>query len=76
MSPFPKKMNEGSKLTRGYPPILSVDSDALTYGEGGVAVVTVEGRKGNIPLYFHTQSDAAAGSDPAGRGPGCGDVVY
>ena len=33
-------------------------------------MVTVEGRKGNIPLYFHTQSDAAAESDPAGRGPG------
>ena len=61
-------------MTRGYPAILSVDSDA--YGEGGVAVETFEGRKGNIPLYFHTQSNAAAESDPAGRGPGCGDVVF
>ena len=61
-------------MTRGYPPILSVDSDA--YGEGGIAVETFEGRKGNIPLYFHTRSDTAAGSDPAGWGPGGGDVVY
>ena len=39
-------------MTRGYPPILSVDSD--TYGEGGAAVETFEGRKNSIPLYFHT----------------------
>ena len=48
MSPFPKKMNGGSKLTRGYPPILSVDPHA--YGEGGVRVESFEGTKGNIPL--------------------------
>ena len=74
MSPFQKEMNGGSKLTSGYPPILSGNSDA--YREGGVGAEAFEGRKGNIPFYFHTQSDAAAESDPAGRGPGCGDVVY
>ena len=66
-------MNGGSKLTQGYPPILIVDSNA--YGEGQKAVEPFEGRKGNISLYFHIQSDSAAGSDPAGRGPGSGDVV-
>ena len=67
-------MNGGSKLTRGYPPILSVDSHA--YGEGGVGLETFEGGKGNVPLYSHTPSDATAGMEPEGRGPGCGDVVY
>ena len=70
----PKKMNRGSKLTRSFPPILSVDSEANW--EGRVAVATFEGRKSNIPSYFHTQSNAAAGSDPAGQGPRCGDVPY
>ena len=61
-------------MTRRYPPILSVDLD--TYREGGVARETFEGTRGNIRLYFHTRSDATARSDPVGRGPRCGYVVY
>ena len=64
-----KKRKGGSKLTRGYPLIPSDDFDA--YGEGRAAVETFEGRTGNIPLYFQTQSDAAVRSDSAGRGPVC-----
>ena len=74
LSPLPRKTNEGSTMTQWYTPILSVDSHEC--GQAGVAVVEFEGRKGNTPLYFHSRSDVNAGSDPAGPGPGCGDVVH